>query len=265
MSGFLILTSVDVGGLMSISFGQMPRVAIIIGAPGSPYLHGVKQDCENWYKHLISPQGGTWRNTEIVTLWQPSLSEVQSTIKGAVAEYCIVIFSGHGAEYNTATSSPYTSHHIFLNSSVHCPVECLCNASTRQLIITDSCRTSIEGVGLGDYFLPEQNLRYFNRNTSGVFMKHVRQQPPGKILIQSCAKGQTAREDGIGGHFTQSLFRWMWEVDNSSSYHIADTYSTIYNAYAIMRNTYSANNQQPTICTNNEGANYPLGLRFASL
>lgn len=76
----------------------MKRKALIIGAAyDDPKILGVYTDMETWYDFLQSNLGGAWRPSELLSLRDPSIDEVQ---KGLIAagecEYSFIIFCGHG-------------------------------------------------------------------------------------------------------------------------------------------------------------------------
>lgn len=76
----------------------MKRKTLIIGAsPDSDYLAGVGKDVKNWEDFLFSPVGGSWRNSEVKILREPTKDEaIKASAWMKDADYSKIIFIGHG-------------------------------------------------------------------------------------------------------------------------------------------------------------------------
>jgi hypothetical protein len=88
----------------------MKRKALIIGAsPDSDYLAGVARDVKNWENFLLSPVGGSWRNSEVKVLREPTKAEaLNASAWMEDSDYGKIIFIGHGYIEDDELGSPVT-------------------------------------------------------------------------------------------------------------------------------------------------------------
>jgi hypothetical protein len=184
----------------------MIRKALLIGAPGpkEKYLNGVSVDMGNFKNYLLSDTGGFWFDSEIMSVVNPSPSELGAKLDQLKkVDYSIVYFSGHGG-----ISKLNNRYYIEINSSGDdFDVSSLKELSDRELIIIDSCR---------GYYTPMEKARG-DRAIFSVMNTRNRYRERYESILQKCEYGtvslyaanfgEAANEDSLGGYFTQGLFR----------------------------------------------------------
>jgi len=177
------------------------RKAILIGCPGSgsKFLIGVKQDLENVTQYLQSEKGGVWYKNEIEPLFNPTYSQVELSIKNAIADYVIVYFSGHGYT-DTDNNSRMICLKDYNISDKH-----LLNNSHRQLVLIDACRNEI-GSGLSG--VPDfEMLQEYLEGTPAreLFDNYIKNSPAGKLIVHGTQRGEYSYDSKSGGMFTNAL------------------------------------------------------------
>ena len=94
----------------------MKRSALIIessNVKGCKYLSGAVKDVENWHQFLRREIAGAWENDEIHVMHKPRAEVVVNFInQHKNDDYCMVIYTGHGAEVKKSRKS---IPHVMLN------------------------------------------------------------------------------------------------------------------------------------------------------
>jgi hypothetical protein len=74
------------------------RNAILLGAqtPRGFFLAGVPKDVEQVGTYFRSPNGGAWKENEVLPMYNPTWQQAIAKVKDSVADYSIIYFSGHG-------------------------------------------------------------------------------------------------------------------------------------------------------------------------
>lgn len=179
------------------------RKALIIGSPGiegADYLYSVSTDVTNIKNHLLSSRGGKWKEDEIISLWNPSLTDLSSVLQNTIADYLFVYYAGHG--YENADGD-----RMICLSDVDVSDFFLLNNCPRILTIIDCCREkeypAISGIPEEDDWLHFDG--YYPEREA--FNKYILQSPVGRKIIHATKSGFASWEDknGRGGVFTTSL------------------------------------------------------------
>ena len=221
----------------------MKRKAVLIessNVTGETDLPGARVDVENWKNFLKSDLGGSWTDSEIVTLHKPLSAAVENELKLAADCYCFVAFSGHGTDGAVVLNPGYTSF----------PVSQLKPAVDRATVIVDSCRgitpaQRVSFIKTATAFANEAQTELVAKNAleegrATVFASHdsiynrstnfsmrqnnwekaIKDSAKGIVEMLSCAKGQGAGEDpSAGGYYTslllQSAAKWLERTTTS--------------------------------------------------
>jgi hypothetical protein len=206
-------------------------------------LPGARVDVENWRNFLKSNLGGSWADSEIVTLRKPFSSDVTAAVKLPTDYYCFVAFSGHGREGSVVLNDYNTSFAI----SDFRPT------TDRATVIIDSCRgveraQRLSFIKTATAFANESRTELVAKNAleegrATIFAsldniynraenlslrqnrweKALRDSAKGTVEMLSCAKGQGAGEDpAAGGYYTslllQSAAKWL-ETNSTAKIH----------------------------------------------
>ena len=240
----------------------MKKRALLIGAPGginSQFLNGVAADLHYMKKHLISPQGGGWRDNEIITLKNATLKQIKSTFNELDADYTIILFSGHGS------TDKYRRRLLHLtNGESLVDTFFLKLHSSRLLVLVDACRVfspAINGFGT----LSDEAYSHFEGNylqleyARRVYNNWIRNTSPGKVIIHSTDHLNSALDMGTGGLFTSTLLGYATNFKpigkKCSGFDIISIGNKA--ALTISKNGYS---QRPTIVHKEGNIKLPFAL-----
>lgn len=206
----------------------MNRKALIIGVPGDGVhnvrLGGVEVDLANYRQFLISPLGGSWRDSEIQILLNPTSGQLEQKLKDLRSfDYAFVSFSGHGG-YNTSTKST----HLELGPGIMFDSRLLKIGAPRQTVILDCCRERYEQP-LAKATITLDSLASATINLDAercrkAFDSHLRKCLPATIVLHACSIDEGADDKGErGGLYSLSLIEaaedFMSETSISSSVH----------------------------------------------
>jgi len=197
---------------------QVTRKAILIGCPGrgGNFLHGVEKDLISVRSFLSSDKGGRWFDEEIITLKNPTFSQVRFQIKSAIADYVFIYFSGHGWTRNL------NQRMLSFNDKSEQDLTLL-NDSPRQLVIIDACRNHVApGIhGIPDFGEQWDSFDGYYESRE-LFDKHIINSPAGKIIVHATQNGQFSFDNPMkGGYFTQALLTSATKNTDVNTYTIA--------------------------------------------
>jgi hypothetical protein len=226
----------------------MNRGALIIGSPDSK-IPGAKRDIENYRKFLLSPLGGLWRQTEIVTLESPSKQQVVSQINALKSvEYSVVVFAGHGGHVS-ASSPPI----VVLQPNVEIDSSELRVGAPKHTLILDCCRV-LEPESVMDSMLAKSERRKHTLNPEDCrrfFDKAITDSGNGIVVLYACGFNESAGEGSQGGWYSTSLIAAArdWEeksdVDTSKNYNTLSVLDAHDRSVSRVRSL-SGNRQNPT-------------------
>lgn len=182
------------------------RGAVLIGCPdkGSGFLPGVSADLGGWRSFLTSDLGGAWRDSEIKTLTHPEWEVAEQQLREFGShDFTLVVFSGHG-QYD-----PYQQATMLEFPDASVDIRALRTGSSRQVIITDSCRT-IVGAEFGEErfkvgsLVPAPDARY-RASCRQLYDKAFLVAEVGTTFVFAASIGEGADETEGGGEFTRYL------------------------------------------------------------
>jgi hypothetical protein len=118
----------------------MTRRALLISNAGEygaeNYCTGVFVDIRNYQRLFISPEGGLWQPTEIVTLDRPSVAQVRQEVANLAGyDYSFIGFAGHGWY-----SRPDAAEVLVLRSGQEISSLELRQGGVSRCIVLDCCR-----------------------------------------------------------------------------------------------------------------------------
>ena len=167
--------------------------------------------------------GGLWGQTEIKHLPRPSKSEVREAISQTRnIDYTLVFFCGHGYY-----SDVHDSTILELRKNQEIDSIELRSSSPRQTIILDCCRQIVRGILLEDSVFEAiaKSDRYNPYDCKKYYNQGIIDCPVGKVVVHSCAIGETAGDDeNRGGYYSYNLLRecrkWAdgLDIDTSTKY-----------------------------------------------
>lgn len=200
----------------------MKRYAILIQAPlnGADYLEGVAVDIDCWKKYLKTLSGGAWLNEEIILLKKPAKSVLLHTLALAkIADYSIIVFSGHGFVKDGPLGFPETW--VYINDSANesestIPVNKLNPGTPRCLLSIDCCQKYIKESSLieSQQVIPNANRHQQYRD---LFDRRILECEQGCCRIYGAKIGESANDEQS---FSQVL---MKIAENKGSNHISAT------------------------------------------
>lgn len=238
---------------------KITRLALLIGAPGgrtSPFLNGVAVDLETFKEFLMSPQGGAWKEKEIITLYDPSLARINAVFPWMHAHYMITYFSGHGS------ADIYGNRFLQLSNGESFKDIELLNSSPRQLILVDACRNVTVGVGISG--LREQYSNFTgdpdSRNARKLYDFWIKASKPGKVIIHSTQHNTSAYDTPSGGAFTQNLIFAGSNVPQEKKYNLMSIMNSGKYVPGFMK--MDGFNQKPQLTYREGNPHLPFALSF---
>lgn len=209
----------------------MVRAALLIGAPAlkdHPYLNGVDSDILGMKQFLQTPNGGSWRSSEIHELKNPTKATVRAMLNklGGSAEYLMTLFGGHGHIPSGSVT------HLCINDDEEISIDEIFPATKRQTLIVDTCRHVSPIIKLSKAELAVLEARSEDYQYAAtcriLFDKAISSAEEGRIVLHSCSPNQSAND----GLFTPGLIRtaesWVEDFERSS---VARSTFSIYSAY----------------------------------
>jgi hypothetical protein len=182
---------------------SLTRIAFLFGAPGgngNQFLSGVKPDLTNVKRFLLSPNGGAWREEEIIVFNDITYAMAIMLRQNRHADFTLVYFSGHGF------CDEIGNRMLCLQDTNVGAGELFQIRSKWQLNIADSCGNFLStGIGALDVELWD----YFDGNTLArqKFDQAVLASPPGFQTIFPSQPGKSTADSIGGGNFTLALLR----------------------------------------------------------
>ncbi len=249
----------------------MTKKVFLIGSPlsNSPraFVSGVNIDIQNYYNFFRSSTGGAYYDSEIIYLENPTWSQMKQTFAKNPSEHATFVFSGHGF---TGTNSNRTFLNI--NSKEKISITDISNNiySSKQLIITDSCRTYVneEEIGWLNFTGPEVPTLDFPsyldfHKARVIFNNALARTLNGVQIIYSCSAGEESQITSTGSHFSKSLLTsikaWSLKIEEKSvllgkgAQYLSNSIIKKYNR-----------KQNPKIYLTQDQANYPFALRLGT-
>ena len=186
----------------------MKRQALIIGNPGKPgaenYCKGVERDLVNYPAFLESALGGTWHDSEIITLKRPTLEVARAGIRLlAAAEYSFAVFCGHGC-----TDGRTGALMLELKEGHELHEHELRTGAERHTVIYDCCRRIARPVLTEDRMMKAVLARAdaSPRDSRAYFDRAVGECARGQVAMYACSIGEAAGDDErAGGYYSSSL------------------------------------------------------------
>jgi hypothetical protein len=190
---------------------SLSRIAFIIGdghSGGDP-LPGVAVDHKSWRRFLRSDGGGAWRSDEIVDIDTISAIELEGALStgGAIADYALVVFSGHGV-FGKENGRTYCC----INSRETVADLELVTGAKKQLTIVASCRrvtsfTPLRKSGHTVLGAVEEDTfaKRYRKACRDAYDTQIAEADGGLSLAYACSRNETASDTSAGDLFLSSL------------------------------------------------------------
>jgi len=241
----------------------MMRKALLIGTPGID-LPGVAKDLSNYQQFMLSPLGGLWSPSEIVTLQNPSKNEVSeqlATLRSA--DYSMVIFAGHGSHPKQNGST-----FIALQPGVEMNVDTLKVGAPKHTMILDCCR-KLERAVLTEDVIAKADSQVLELNPLDCrkyYDQTITQCENGLVILFACEIDETAGESSTtGGHYSSALlnvvknWRATINIDTSKNYRTLSITKAHNLAVPIVQQK-TGNRQNPTSEYPRSTPHFPFGI-----
>jgi hypothetical protein len=242
----------------------MIRKAIIIYCDDteSGELKGPIADNINLNHHLTSTLGGEWYDSEILSLNNPTKSQVRIAIARHLsgADYTFVVFSGHGY-ISTLDDKQYVE---LADGDI--TVRDLLSNAKRQTIIIDACR---------GYYTPTTKL--FSKGVEGIydsftgepstrklFSDHVLNCEAGLTVLFAASENESATDSDKGGAYLYSLLK-VCELWNGTE---RGSKLSVKNAHDLgtkyMKNNFDTI-QNPAMNSEKRKRYFPLAVKWTAI
>jgi hypothetical protein len=172
-------------------------------------LPGVKVDLKNYKDFFKSPIGGSWLETEIDTMINPTKSELTNKLRlysGLTLDYLIIIYSGHGGQERETLLEINPNGELIGESE-------LIYISKRQLNIFDCCRCYPEALH-ESYQFKVLVKSFSGLNLRQEYEKRILQAISQQVILYSCAIGEISNDTKEGGIYSQNFLKSARQIDN---------------------------------------------------
>jgi len=234
----------------------MKRQAIIIANPGKSgtesYLGGVTKDVENFRSFLLSPNGGLWREDEIIEMVRPSRTKVLKAIDEIIdCEYAFVAFSGHGW-YSSFVDSTI----LELRDGEDIDSNDLRTVAPKQTLIIDCCRvveSAMPSFIMDSARIAKRAAQINPKSCRKYYNSRIEECAAGIVVMHSCAIGETSGDDARkGGYYTSNLLETSKDWARNSTTDTSENYSILsvdraHDAAMSLVERYSGRRQNPYI------------------
>lgn len=172
------------------------RKALLIDAPVGyrARVTGANTELEAMKKFLMSPRGGGWKPEEIQILENPGMSTLLNAVKKMQADYTITFFSGKSFPDHAG------NHFLMLGDSDFFQDTELLNASSRQLVLIDTCQEA----SLVQQAQAESKPQEFE-TARMMYDKWIESCEPGQLIMHATEENTYNVSKGNEGIFTQKL------------------------------------------------------------
>ncbi|HNY63372.1 MAG TPA: caspase family protein [Bacteroidales bacterium] len=240
----------------------MIRRALIIYCNNtkSGKLPGPDSDNNNLIKHLTSNLGGNWYNSEILSLPNPTIKQVESAVITHLkdTDYSFVVFSGHGG-INIIDNKQY----IELKDG-DIAVNKLFSNAKRQTIIIDACRSHYTpGIKLfSDSLIKSFESVAGTLSTRSLFDKHILNCEEGLTILYAASENQSASDSDNGAAYLSSLLKvcMIWEKEDTENTKLS--LKTAHKKGSIYMKNHFDTIQNPIIKPEKRKKYYPLAVKY---
>jgi hypothetical protein len=185
------------------------RILLVGNNDGLP---GVKIDLRNFKRFFTSIYGGNWYPGEIIERLNPTRASLLNTIqdlKNQNLDYCIVVFSGHGAQYREIVVEINGNGEMMLENEFK-------NISKKQLTIFDCCRGVLENLN------ENRGLNAPINKSFSASDKYIREKYEWRIAsalnqqvtLYSCSMGEFSTDTNEGGLYTKNFLKRALYIPN---------------------------------------------------
>jgi len=247
----------------------MKREALIVYMPNTPCqstLAGTIKDEENIRRFLTSSTGGEWKDTEIISLKNPTIKEVKCIINTMWdSDYTFVVFTGHGyIEVKKNSYGQIIRHQKMLVADGELVLNDLKTGASRQAMIIDACRK---------FEVISQSTKIFSKSMSSmmenfsiriqtrkIFNKAVIDSDEGLTVLFSSKENESSSDDPVvGGAFISSLIGGAEEWnENKSGILTLDKAHEL--AIDYMQENFQQTNQHPTLNSEKRRVYFPFAI-----
>ena len=207
---------------------MISRKALIISNPGEEnsedYCAGVLVDVENYKKFLLSPLGGFWDKSEIISLNRPRKALVDEYLKHLQNyEYTFIVYTGHGyseSSGKTILNLRFGERYDSLD---------LRPGAKRRTVILDCCRRVHTRYLVEDQLIAKVERREITLNADECrryFDDEIMKCGNGIIIGNSCSKNEYSNDHPTnGGYYSSSLLRVASDwYNNKTSVNLSKKY-----------------------------------------
>lgn len=237
----------------------MIRKALIIycNNTASGDLRGPSIDNLLYREYLKSSLGGMWLDSEIISLPNPTIQELNETLKSCYqnADYTFTIFTGHGF-----VDKNHMQYFEIKGSNV--PLTCVLNHAKRQTLIIDSCR-GIESLAeaLSDEF---SEKRFKDIDTRKIFENNILDCEEGCTFMYSSDINQSSSDSKEGGAYLSSLLKACLRWDSNYNQSIYRLNQAHLDAKVILKYRFPTSLQTPIIMPEKRKNYFPLAVKIPS-
>ena len=201
----------------------MKRRALLLGytgwdIPNELPLLGVKVDINNYKDYLMSLKGGAWYETEITTLIDSELKNINSIlteIKEEENDVVFIAYSGHGyySKYKNCRAIEISKNNIMYEYE-------LLEISPKEILILDSC-AGYYSEDISESLEKKSRIIAKATNDNNVlfarqkYEEYCRRCPEQELIFYAAQEGLDARDSAMGGYYTKNLLKVL---RNSTEY-----------------------------------------------
>lgn len=137
------------------------------------------------------------------------------------------------------------------------------NASPRQLINVDACRTYVSG-GLAGSPTDKDDVDHFEKvSTYALFSEQIALSPAGKMIVHATQAGLPSLDSSMGGLFTRALLHVSGRTHTNKDYESCSISSILHHIPTVLQQQNIS--QIPCVTFNQGHLSVPFALSMSSL
>lgn len=168
-----------------------------------------------YYNYFLNIAGGAWEKSEITYLDNPTSAKLKLLVSEATLDYTLSIFIGHGGLQE--------SKQLFqINQNEIIKVGQFINGSPKQMIIFESCRTTIQNIPTADISDKPPIFKDGGRvraplkrsDAKNLYEKSINECQNGLVVCFACDANQTASNFYFSYGLISVAMKWHLDSKN---------------------------------------------------
>ena len=172
-----------------------------------------------YYNYFLSKAGGAWDKNEVLYLDNPTSISLKEVIEKSVYDYTLSVFIGHGGLQESKQLFQINKNEVIKAGQ-------FINGSPKQMIIFESCRSTIENIATVDISDKPPKFRDGGRiktplsaaESRNIYERVIAQCPEGLVVCFACDAKQYASNFYFSYGLLSGAIKWHLNSKKSKTY-----------------------------------------------